>query len=86
MTEYEKAILGLVRNGQNVVYLYNFRGHYYYIVRGLFHDQEWLVIFGEGGLMETAFPPDDTDDYIERRGFVLLGTIEEVLMWAESEN
>ncbi len=39
-----------------------------------------------GGLMETAFPPEDMDDYIERRGFVLLGRIDEVLKWAEEEN
>ncbi len=26
------------------------------------------------------------DDYIERRGFVLLGRIDEVLKWVEEEN
>ena len=40
---------------------------------GATHNREWLVIFGGDGLMETAFPPEDMDDYIERRGFVLLG-------------
>ena len=53
---------------------------------GVTHNREWLVIFGGGGLMETAFPPEDMDDYIERRGFVLLGRIDEVLKWAEEEN
>ena len=55
-------------------------------MRGLSHNREWLVIFGKGGIMETAFPPEDADDYAERRGFVLLGPVEEVLMWAESES
>lgn len=44
-------------------------------------DVEWLVIFGSGGVMETAFPPRDIDDYLYRRGFVRVGIIEEVLKW-----
>lgn len=86
MVEYERIILEIVNNGQNVLYLYEVRGDHYYSARGLAHEKEWLVIFGEGGLMETAFPPVDMDDYIERRGFVLLDSIEEVLKWTEAEN
>ena len=33
--------------------------------------------------METAFPPRDIDDYLDRRGFVLLDIIEEVLKWTQ---
>jgi len=86
MLEYERIILELVRNGQNTVYLYEFSADHYYVARGVTHNREWLVIFGGGGLMETAFPPEDMDDYIERRGFILLGRIDEVLKWAEEEN
>ena len=86
MLEYKEIILEFVRNGQNTVYLYEFSGDHYYVARGVTHNREWLVIFGGGGLMETAFPPEDMDDYIERRGFVLLGRIDEVLKWAEEEN
>ena len=86
MLEYQQIILELVRNEQNPVYLYEFSGDHYYVARGETHNREWLVIFGESGLMETAFPPEDIDDYIERRGFVLLGRIDEVLKWAEEEN
>jgi len=45
--------------------------------------KEWLVIFGAGGVMETAFPPENIDDYLEHRGFVPLGRIEEVLKWTK---
>ena len=45
--------------------------------------KEWLVIFGAGGVMETAFPPGNIDDYLEHRGFVPLGRIEEVLKWTK---
>ena len=39
--------------------------------------------FGAGGLMETAFPPENIDDYLVRRGFIFLGYIEEVLKWTK---
>lgn len=31
--------------------------------------------------METAFPPEDMDDYLGKRGFILIGTIKDVLEW-----
>ena len=33
--------------------------------------------------METAFPPQNIDEYIERRGFIFLGHVEEVLQWTK---
>ena len=81
MVEYEKIIFGVMKNEQNVLYLYEAGSLLYYAVRGIAHDREWLVIYGGGGLMETAFPPVDMDDYLERRGFVLFGRIGEVLGW-----
>ena len=39
----------------------------------------WLVISTREGVVETAFPPDAVDDYLNKRGFVLTGTIREVL-------
>jgi len=84
LQDYEKIISDIVRNGQNIFYLYDFGGIHYYGVRGFAGDNnEWLVIFGAGGAMETAFPPRDIDDYLDRRGFVLLGIIEEVLKWTQ---
>ena len=82
LSDYEKVIHDVVRNGRNILYLYDFGGIHYYGVRGFVDDNnEWLVIFGAGGIMETAFPPKDIDDYLDRRGFALLGIIEEVLKW-----
>ncbi len=40
-------------------------------------------IFGRGGVMETAFPPENMDEYLTTRGFVLLGRVEEVLRWTK---
>ena len=81
MTDYEEIIHNIVGNAGNLVYIYEFPRHQYYGIRGIINQVEWLVIFGEGGGMETAFPPDDMDEYLERRGFVFIGRIEEVLKW-----
>jgi hypothetical protein len=86
LEEYIGIISELVHNGQNIVYLYEVGENHDYAVSGFIHDRIWLVIFGSQGLMETAFPPVDMEDYAERRGFVLLGQIEEVMRWKESES
>ena len=83
MLDYHQAISTLIGNERNIVYLYEFRGTHYYAVRGFLEEKEWLVIFGTGGVMETAFPPETIDHYLEHRGFVPLGRIEEVLKWTE---
>ena len=61
-------------------------GTHYYAVRGFAANKEWLVIFGRGGLMETAFPPQNIDEYLERRGFIFLGRVEEILQWTKKAN
>jgi len=52
---YEEQIYDIVRNGQNIVYLYDFSGIYFYAVRGFKADNEWLVIFGRGGSWKPVF-------------------------------
>lgn len=86
LTEYVDIIFDLVRNGKNVIYLYEVRKVQYYAISGVINGRTWLVIFGANGLMETAFPPINLEDYSERRGFVLLGQVDEVLQWKESES
>ncbi len=83
LLDYNKVISALIGNEQNIIYLYEFRGIYYYAVRGFIHEKEWLAIFGANGVMETAFPPENIDYYLERRGFVPLGRMKEVLKWTE---
>jgi hypothetical protein len=83
LSDYEKIIADIVGNNQNMIYLYDFAGIHFYGVRGLVDNAERLVIFGAGGLMETAFPPRDIDDYISHRGFIWVGLIDEVLTWTK---
>ena len=79
ISDYEELIHEIVRNRQNILYLYEFGRTHYYAARGVADDTDWIVLFGAGGLMETAFPPENIDDYIARRGFIFLDYIAEVL-------
>jgi len=83
LADYEQVIYDIVRNVQNIVYLYDFMVTHYYAVRGFSENNEWLVIFGRGGVMVTAFPPQNIDEYLERRGFIFLGRVEEILQWTK---
>lgn len=79
LKNYNNLIKKIVKNYDNLVYLYKFGADHYYAVRGNIQDTDWLVIFGKDGLMETAFPPRNIEDYINSRGFKPIGRIEEVV-------
>ena len=64
-----------------LTWLYEHGRIHLYAVRGFYEVREWLVIFGPNGMMETAFPPDNIDGYLTKRGFLLLGPIEEIFKW-----
>lgn len=79
LEEYNGLIQTLAQEGKHQVYLYRFGSERYYAVRGSAQGAEWLVIATKEGVVETAFPPDAMDNYLNRRGFVFIGTIQEVL-------
>ena len=77
--DYNGVIQNLAQKESCFVYLYQFGSERYYAIRGLVDEREWLVIATRDGRIETAFPPDKIDEYFNKRGFVLIGTIQEVL-------
>lgn len=79
--DYEKIIADIVQNDNNLLYVYEFKTRNFYAVRGFILEREWLVIYGSNGVMETAFPPEEIDDYLNKRGFIFIGQIKEVLQW-----
>lgn len=79
--DYEKLITDIVQNDSNILYIYEFNECNFFAVRGFVQGCEWLVIYGSNGTMETAFPPEDIDDYLNKRGFIFIGQIKEVLQW-----
>lgn len=79
LEDYNDLISKLIMNEANMVYLYEFGMKRYFAVRGKVQGVDWIVIFGKDGIMETAFPPEDIDGYIEDRTFKPLGKLEEVM-------
>jgi hypothetical protein len=79
LDEYHRVIRKLIRGKRNGVLLYRFGSERYYTVRGTVGGVEWIVIVTREGVIETAFPPDAIDEYLTKRGFLQLGTIQEVL-------
>ena len=79
LVDYEQIIKAIISNNASQVYRYDFGGTNYGVARGTFAEREWIVIFATDGILETAFPPKEPGEYIARRGFELLGTVEEVL-------
>ena len=77
--ETYNAFIHSLATGSGAVYRYSFRGTDYFAIRGTIHGLAWLVIFDQSGLVETAFPPDDIDRYLAKRGFQYLATREEIL-------
>ena len=76
--DYNRMIQNLAQKESHLVYLYQFGAERYYAIRGPIDSKEWLVIATRDGRIETAFPPDKIDEYLNKRGFVLIGTIQEV--------
>jgi len=78
LDDYNALITSVLSQRDSVVYHYPFGLKDYYAVSGRVAGPVWLVIFGTDAAMETAFPPDNFDDYVQKRGFVPLGRIEEI--------
>jgi len=77
--DYNAVISAVLTANQSLVYHYPFGARDYYAVSGDFKGVTWLVIFDRNGILKTAFPPDDLDDYLATRRFVLLGRREEFM-------
>ncbi|WP_423223729.1 hypothetical protein [Candidatus Amarolinea aalborgensis] len=79
LADYETIIGAIVQDVGAQVYVYHWRQNIYPTVAGAFQGQTWLVMFGPGGVMETAFPPEDADQYLSDRRFQYLGVLGELL-------
>ena len=79
LADYNQIIQSIALESNNRVYLYIFGQARYYGIVGNTLGIEWLVLISSEGVMETAFPPDDTQGYIDKRGFEYLGKVGEFL-------
>ena len=77
LEDYNQLIVDIAKELKNETYLY-YKDTFdqRYLVIG---DKYWIVMIGEDGIMETAFPPNNYKNYLsEDEGYIFLGTIKEV--------
>lgn len=79
LDEYNRIISEILRQPDSAVYHYPFNGDDYFGVVGKADEIPWLIILSATGIMETAFPPKDLLNYLQRRNFVYLGKISEMI-------
>ncbi|MFQ5341794.1 MAG: hypothetical protein ACE5F6_09645 [Anaerolineae bacterium] len=77
--EYESVIAEVVSDPRADVFVFVFDDDPYPTVVAGVAGQRWLVMFDWDGIMETAFPPDDADEYLADPQFVRLGIAEDIL-------
>jgi hypothetical protein len=78
MSDYEQIISDRMNDKSALVYAYVWRQDVYPTVVSVDQGRRWLVMFGLNGTMETAFPPDDPDQYLADKRFYRLGTMQEL--------
>ena len=78
LADYETIIAAVVQDAGALVYVYHWRHDIYPTVAGVIQKQTWLVMFNPRGVIETAFPPEDADQYLSDRRFQFLGVLGEL--------
>jgi len=79
LADYNQLIQSVASEDTHEVYRYVFGQDYYYGIVGDALNTKWLILFNPKGIMETAFPPDDLQAYLNKRGFEHLGKVSEFL-------
>jgi hypothetical protein len=79
LAEYEAIITTVLFHPDAVVYVYRYGVTDYPTVVAPCGGQLWLVMVGPEGVMETAFPPDDTETYFSDPRYIFVGKLEELL-------
>lgn len=69
LEDYEKIILSIINNPQAKLYIYQYNDLIYPTIASFYEDNLWLVMFSLDGIMETAFPPDNPNNYLSKTAF-----------------
>jgi hypothetical protein len=76
---YEAVIRRILNDESADVYLYVWEAKAYPTIVSTYQNRLWLVMFDMNGVMETAFPPTDPDEYLADPRFQFLGKLEELI-------
>lgn len=78
LAEYDALIRRVVSTPTAAVFAYRWGETLYPTVVADVEGVLWLVMLSLDGLMETAFPPEDPEEYLANPQFHRLGTLEEL--------
>ena len=79
LAEYEAIITTVLFHPDAVVYVYRYGVTDYPTVVAPCGGRLWLVMVGPEGIMEMAFPPDDTGTYFSDPRYIFVGKLKELL-------
>jgi hypothetical protein len=79
LDQYNKLIQEILTDPESNVYHYPFGQADYFSTTNEIEGRPWLVLISAKGFMETAFPPDDMQDYIVQSKYVFLGKLKELI-------
>jgi len=79
LDQYNRLIQKILTEPESNVYHYPFGQADYFSVTNEIDGRSWLVLISAKGIMETAFPPDDLQDYIVQSKYVFLGKLKELI-------
>jgi uncharacterized membrane protein len=78
LKEYENIITTAVHQETAKVYRYWYQQIAYVTVVAKIEKQDWLVMIGPNGVLETAFVVERPERYLQKPGFEYLGRLSEV--------
>ncbi|NUO80274.1 hypothetical protein HUU05_09380 [candidate division KSB1 bacterium] len=79
MAQYNQLIQKILNEPSSEVYHYAFGQADYFSITHAVESRPWLVLINAKGMMETALPPDDLQEYISKNKHVLLGKLQEIV-------
>jgi hypothetical protein len=80
LEEYNEIIQSLVNSETAELYVYIWREEVFYpTVVSTYEQKIWLVMFSLSGILETAFPPTNLEEYLSDERFHYQGSLQEFL-------
>jgi hypothetical protein len=79
LEDYEAVIATVTSDRKANVYAYVYDRVIYPTLTAIVAGKLWLVMMRMDGVMETSFPPDNPEKYLNNNYFICLGILEELL-------
>jgi hypothetical protein len=79
LADYEAVIATVTSNRKANIYAYIYNQIIYPTLTAIVADRLWLVMMRIDGILETSFPPDDPEKYLNNNYFIYLGIMEDLL-------